>query len=167
MGEQEPKGLSAEDNQRAKELFGKENAAAYNAELKRNNIEMLAKASTKAATGLSRVMVEIDPGGYRQFKEVMGPGYSEEEFERQRNVLDEAEEILREIKASSELALGLPDMDINRDVYLEQAKQHLRKHKEEYKQQAVKEARDQGVDVNYPPYTDQQKGSETTPDQPQ
>lgn len=61
----------------------------------------------------------------------------------------------------------LPEKQEQYDANLWQSQQHFRKNEEAYKQQAVNEAREAGVDVNYPPYTDTQKGPETTPDQPQ
>lgn len=49
----------------------------------------------------------------------------------------------------------------------EKAKTHYIDNEEKYKQQAINEAREAGVDINYPPYTDQQPKGPETPAQPQ
>lgn len=49
----------------------------------------------------------------------------------------------------------------------EKAKTHYIDNEEKYKLQAINEARAAGVDINYPPYTDQQPKEPGTPTQPQ
>lgn len=48
---------------------------------------------------------------------------------------------------------------------LRKSEEHYRENEEKYKQQAVHEAHEAGVDVDYPPYTDQ-PSSDQDPNQP-
>ncbi|MBI2798365.1 hypothetical protein HYX70_03670 [Candidatus Saccharibacteria bacterium] len=127
----------------------------------------------KGLTGPEDYKAKMLRKEHEEYSDQLGVAREREKLERERTMSEQMARADREYypkdrqQADQEAISQRAKAEEKYDATMWRAQQHFRENEEAYKQSAVNDAKKAGKDVSYPPYTDQQKGSEDTPDQPQ